>query len=198
MKKISRIPLILLVALLSCTAYSQFGVKGGIGIASITLKTQGVKSNIPQSVFSFHVGPTYEIEISDIISIEPGVMFTQKGFKIAGNNQILKSKLLFIEIPINVKGYIVEFGDARLYGLAGGYFGFMLSNKINGVKFPIGNTPNNLFKGFDAGLTFGSGVELFEAMTVGVSFDIGLANLSNDPNETDRLSVFKLSVGYKF
>ena len=198
-KKIIRISVIFLVGLFSCSAYGQFGVKGGIGVASISVKTQGVKNNLFQGVFSFHVGGTYQIEVSDIISIESGVLLTQKGFKIVANNQSLKSKLLFIEVPVTAKGYVFDIGDeARLYGLAGGYMGFMLSNKINGVKFPIGNTPNNLLKGFDAGLTFGGGIELFESLAISLSADIGLANLSNDVNETSRLNVFKLSVGYMF
>ncbi len=200
MKKTIKISIILLVGLFNCTTYGQFIVKGGPGISGVTVKERGgVRDNDFRSSFSFHVGGAYEIEVSDFISIEPGVSFTGKGFNVARSGADLNARMLFIEVPIAVKGYFLDIGDGgRLFGLAGGYTSFMLSYKLNGVKRPIGNTTEDVVKRFDMGLTFGAGVELFESLVIVPSFDLGLANLSNTSNEINRINVFKLTVGYKF
>ncbi|VAW12336.1 hypothetical protein MNBD_BACTEROID03-633 [hydrothermal vent metagenome] len=200
MKNLIMISVILFVGSFSSTAYGQFIVKGGPGVSGVTMKERGgVRNSNFRSSFSFHVGGAYEIEVSDFISIEPGVSFTGKGFNVARRGTDLNARMLFIEVPIAVKGYFLDIGDGgRLFGLAGGYTSFMLSYKLNGVKQPIGNTTEDRLKRFDMGLTFGAGVELFESLVIVPSFDFGLANLSNTSNEINRINVFKLTVGYKF
>ena len=58
---------------------------------------------------------------------------------------------------------------------------------------------NDDLKRLDMGLTFGGGVEI-NAIMLGISYDLGLANISSYQQDgaTSKNKVLKFSVGYRF
>lgn len=202
MKKAGKVFLIIATSLFVGITYSQVGVKGGLGVSSLLVKNNDV--NFSQELFnagfSFHVGAGFEIDFSDMISLEPGLILTQRSYSIDAN-QLISNNLTSIEIPINVKVYALDLGDVgRLYGLGGTYLGYTFSAKENGQKIDVGNKSTDDIKPLDIGLNFGAGVQFFDALNVDISASIGMANLSNVRTNGAKINtrVVRLSVTYQF
>jgi len=202
MKKAAKVFVIAVVGLLGNSMYGQFGVKGGLGVSSLLVKNNDV--NFSQELFnagfSFHVGGGFEIEFSDMISLEPGFLLTQKAYSIDAG-QLISNKLTSVEVPINVKVYALELGDVgRLYGLGGAYVGYTFSAKEDGQKLDVGNKRSDDIKPLDIGVNFGAGVQFFDALNVDLSASIGMANLSNIQTNGAKIKtrVVRLTVTYQF
>jgi len=205
MKKVTKVFAIMAVGLIGFSSYAQFGVKAGLGVSSWTLKDRDV--NVGQELFNagfaFHTGMGFEIELGDNVSLEPALLFSQKTFSLesTANTNFAKIKTSFVEMPFNVKVYVVDLGDAaRLYGIAGGYVAYMFSGKSNGNKLDIGNKSTDTFKSLDGGLNIGVGAKLFESLNVDFSGGIGIANLANDQSNgtVSKINVVRLTVTYQF
>lgn len=202
MKKATRVLVVITIGLLSGFIHGQIGVKGGLGVSSLLVKNNDV--NFSQELFdagfSFHVGTGFEIDFSDMISLEPGILLTQRAYSINAN-QLITNKLTSIEVPVNVKVYALDLGDVgRLYGLGGTYLGYTFSATEDGQKLDVGNKTSDDIKPLDIGLNFGAGVQFFDALNVDLSASIGMANLSNVRTNAARIKtrVVRLTVTYQF
>ncbi len=205
MKKIKSVVVTMVFGLLSFSSFAQFGVKAGLGVSNCTLKDRDVNASqeLVNAGFAFQTGFGFEIDFGDMVSLEPALLFSQKGFSIESTDafDFTKVKTLFVEMPVNVKVYVVSLGNsARLYALGGGYVAYMVSGKSNGEKIDIGSKSTDDFKALDGGLNVGVGAQLFDALNVDISGGIGIANLSNDQTNglTSRLNVVRLTVTYQF
>lgn len=202
MKKGIKVIVVMVVGLLSFSSYGQFGVKAGLGVSSWSYKNRDIDfgAELFEAGFAFHTGVGFEIDFSDNISLEPGFLFSQKTFG-ADLGEFANVKTSFIELPVNMKIYIVDLGDVgRLYGIGGGYVAYMFSAKSNGIKVDVGNKTADVFKPLDGGINVGAGVQFFDALNVDISAGIGIANLSNDLTNglTSRINVVRLGVTYQF
>ncbi|NHF58559.1 PorT family protein [Flavobacteriaceae bacterium TP-CH-4] len=202
MKKTIKVSVLLVIALVGLSATAQVGIKAGLGVSNWVLKDNDVdvSAELFDAGFAFSTGVGFEIDFSDNIALEPALLFTQKSFS-ADLDEFFKVKTNFIELPVNLKVYILDLGDVgRLYGLGGGYVAYMFSGKSNDVKIDIGNKSTDFFKPLDGGINIGAGVQFFEALNVDFSGSIGVANLSNDRSNglKSRLNVVRLSVTYQF
>jgi len=202
MKRIAKVVVIITIVLVSGFVHGQIGVKGGLGVSSLLVKNNDI--NFSQELFnagfSFHVGSSFEFEFSDVISLEPGLLLTQRAYSIDAN-QLITNKLTSIEVPINVKVYALDLGDVgRLYGLGGAYLGYTFSATEDGQKLDVGNKMTDDLKPLDIGLNFGAGVQFFDALNVDLSGSIGMANLSNIRTNAARIKtrVVRLTVTYQF
>ena len=101
---------------------------------------------------------------------------------------------------MNFKFYFIDFDVAKLYGLAGGYTGFLLSAKQDNDKLRIGSKRNDDIKLIDFGINFGAGAQFFDALNVDLSAGIGVANLTNDVRNGGKTknNVVRLTVTYQF
>ncbi|WP_273565426.1 porin family protein [Maribacter halichondriae] len=205
MKKIKIVIITIVFGLLSFNSFAQFGVKAGLGVSNWTLKDRDVNASqeLVNAGFAFQTGFGFEIDFGDMVSLEPALLFSQKSFSIESTDafDFTKVKTLFVEMPVNVKVYVVSLGNsARLYALGGGYVAYMVSGKLNGEKIDIGSKSTDDFKAMDGGVNVGVGAQLFDALNVDISGGIGIANLSNDQTNglTSRLSVVRLTVTYQF
>lgn len=204
MKKMVKVFLVTGICLLGLASYGQFGVKAGLGVSSTLSKDND--TNFGKEFLNYkpglalHVGLGYEIDFSDMVSVEPALMFARRSFTADFQDQRFKYKFNYIEMPVNVKVYFMELGDNKLYGLAGGYVGYLLSGKLDAEKLDIGNKEEDDTKPLDAGINFGVGIQLFEALNVDLSGSIGVTNLSNFQTNgyKDNHRVFRLTVTYQF
>ncbi len=202
MKRIARVITLMVIGLLINSVYGQVGVKAVLGVSSLLAKNNDV--NFSQELFdagfSFHVGAGFEIYFSDLISLEPGLLLTQRAYSIDAN-QLISNSLTSLEVPVNVKVYALDLGDVgRLYGLGGSYIGYTFSAREDGQKLDVGNKSTDDIKPLDIGLNFGAGIQFFEALNVDVSASIGMANLSNIRTNGAKIKtrVVRLSVTYQF
>jgi len=222
MKNYLKIALLFSVCLciLSEASSQSFGIKAGLNLATMLAKDDDeTYSENAKMMPGFHVGATVEIPITDLLSIEPGLIMTTKGIKIVeedtyqGDTYKFTSQMnsYYIDIPVNLRiGY--DLGTAKIVGLFGPYFGVGLSGKTKSTyegggesdtdedEIEWGNDPEEHdMKRPDYGITFGAGAQ-FSALEVIVSYALGLANISTyqDDGATFQNRVLMISFAYKF
>lgn len=194
-----------IIFLLGTYANAQFIIKGGLTIHNtpINYKTTKTVAITTTAKAGFHVGGAYEIYLSDIISLQPGLQFSLRPYSFTQGDGLRNVNKLYLESPTAMKIYFLDSQSIRLYGLSGFYMGLNLSTKINGQKALLGNTTDSFQKPFDMGLVFGTGIEIDETFLISISFEPGMTNITPngqvaqfDLQEKDR--ALRLSFAYKF
>ena len=216
MKKLRLLTIFIFLATLTSTA-QNFGIKAGFNLSGMLIKQSDFFSYNDSYMMKtgFHIGPIFEVKVFDFLSLESGIILNSKGYTGISEETInnetynLKEKksLLFIDVPLTVK---VPFSiiNSDFFGSAGGYAGMGLTgdNKIssyygsNITKIKWGSEEgSDELKKFDYGLTFGAGINL-DPFQVGVSYNMGLANLSPESSSGSELGnrVLGISLSYLF
>jgi opacity protein-like surface antigen len=198
-----------------------FGVKAGLNLANMhTEDDSGTLSDDFKSQVGFHAGVTAEFPITEMLSFEAGLLASTKGFKQDSEETILgttvsykaSSNLLYVDVPLTLKATFGISDGANLFVQAGPYLGMGLSGKYKTETTVAGqtekeesdikwgsNADEDDLKRMDFGLTGGAGVE-FNNISVGLSYGLGLANISAYTEENAKINnrVLGISVGYKF
>lgn len=216
MKKL--IVITLLSAFLIPTTFAQLniGVKGGLGLASMSVKDNDDTFNDNRKPkLGLHAGGVVGYTFIAGLSVEGGFLFALKGVKYkeidAGDTYKDVVRLFYIVIPITAK-YTYDLGAVGLYGQLGPYIGIGLAGSVRSVNeidgdrtvetesILWGNTSSNDLKRFDMGLTLGLGVLVFNSLQAGLFMEQGLANISASTHNGRKVknSVFGLSVVYYF
>lgn len=212
--------LFLVVAISNTTFAQTFGVKVGLNMATLSAKDSLENyGELFDMKPGFHVGVTAEFQINEMLSFEPNVLLSTKGYKFKIEEEFLgevfKSEstvnLVYIDIPLPIK---VKFGEeTKFYGAAGPYIGMGFGGKTT-EKYTVGSetetdeydiewgsdAEKHDFKSLDFGLTIGAGVELASNITIGASYNLGLSNISSyTEGETQAKNrVLQVSLGYRF
>jgi opacity protein-like surface antigen len=218
MKNLTKISIILLISMLGLKANAQtFGLKAGLNLSNMLDKDDDdTYSNDYKMNPGFHLGATVDVPLSNFLSFESGLLFTTKGTKseteIMGADFKARVILSYLEIPLTIKATHDLGGGLKMYGAVGPYVGVGIGGKVKGTIEYQGETETNEeeikwggdededdLKRLDVGLTFGGGVEINSIM-VGISYDLGLSNISayQDEGTTGKNRVLKFSVGYRF
>lgn len=140
---------------------SNFQIKAGVGISTIT----GGDVNDVNAKFDWKIGATYDINVVGSFSIQPGLLFESKGYKVKGGDT---EQMDYLELPImatyRVNKFVLQTGPYLAYGIAG-------SKDI--FDKDLG------FRRFDFGWGAGVGYT-FDKFTVGIDFSYGLNKLDKD------------------
>lgn len=189
---------------------------GGLNFSNQSAKDNYVnhaKIDEHKTRVSMHLGILLDIPITDNFSVESGLMYNPKGYKLVATDRnftaILKSKPQYLELPVLAKYKHALNDNMSLYGMVGPVIGFAIAGgftyieKENGEKFKdhgklkFGTTSASNYKRLDFGLMIGTGVT-FSNIRAGFFYQPGLVNVA--PHSLDgyksRTRVFGLSVGY--
>jgi hypothetical protein len=208
-------------------AKAQFVItpKLGATVSTMSLSNNNSFGGDVKSKVGLALGAAFELPLTDVLSIQPELLFAQKGWRETSGSQELRFGLNYLEIPVLAKYRFGEADELHFFGYAGPYFGFGLGGryKFSGSSFSeegsvkFGKAPDNYTGGdtylggsdetnrIDAGLNIGAGVGLplgpgvatFEAR-----YGFGLVNLDKPgqgQSRSDVLSqhrVFGIFVGY--
>ena len=166
----------------------------------------------------FHIGATAEFPLTEIFSLETGLLISTKGviYKqlLTEEDMDFEYKFnlspLYLDIPVTAKASFDIGGGAKIYGVFGPYAAIGLSGKIKQEESINGATTSeeidiewgsdiesSNFKRMDFGLIMGAGVEL-NSIQIGLNYSLGLANISPQTNVKVNNRVLGISVGYKF
>jgi len=215
MKKASKFLFIILISLLCFQSYAQtFGIKGGLNLSNMLIESDGETEDLKMNP-GFHIGGIIDFQFTDLLSLETGIILDTKGFKFedegSGYSYKEKLNLFYLDIPVVLKVSIDVGSSVKIFGVAGPYIGVGLTGKWKSVeeyqgdedtdeeKVDWGNTDDDHLKRFDYGLEFGAGVEI-KAFLIGVSYDLGLANISayTDYETKIKNRVLRITVGFWF
>ncbi len=208
---------ILLLLIFCSPLFSQdIGIKTGLNLSNIKFKDNEIYENRINP--TFQGGLLADFRISEQYSIETGLNFSSKGYRLSflGNSSSnikihQKFVLNYIELPITLK-YGVKVGENKIYGQFGPYLGFGLYGKvkysvIDGLdierwKDDLDWGSNKYpYQKLDFGLVGGFGFER-GPIQIGLTYTYGLSNIllfslvNNQLKESNR--VIGVTIGYLF
>jgi hypothetical protein len=216
MKKV----LLLSLTLLLCVSvsFSQFGIKGGINLgtfggddksidpAFFDAALAGLAKIDPTPRMGIAGGITYKVGFIAGLSIEPGVMYIQRGAvyeltlpaALGGGSGKMTWKLDYIEIPVLVK-FALPIPVISPYIEGGVSYGFLASAKMKfegGGGSSEGDIKDGMNKSNISALV-GVGVEL-AMLDVNARYALGISKIDKDGNAKLYNRGIMLTVGLRF
>ena len=175
---------VMAVAALTASAQNAEGQvtlmpKAGINISSIT-NSDGAKAKV-----GFVGGVEAEYGLPSNFSVSAGVLFSMQGAKAKEGDA--KTKLNYLNIPILCNYYVWQ----GLAVKAGVQPGFLLSAKAGDLDIKDG------CKTFDLSIPVGVSYE-YQKFVLDARYNIGVTKGNKEGNDSERNSVFAITLGYKF
>ncbi len=183
-------------------AYETFG--------SLLDKTDGYLSD--RSRTGFYAGAAFELPLGESISVEPGLIYSQRGYGLKGNltinalkidalNARATSQMHYVDVPVLLK--LKPAGGLTIF--AGPQLAYLVNNNlradVNVLGFSILNTNldiTNQFNRFDVGVTGGIGYESESGVGVSAAFERGFNRLDKNQNFKVFNQGIKVGLTYKF
>ena len=189
--------LILSFALINANA-QRIGIKAGVNLANARYEyTQTSISTT--NLIGFQAGLIGELPLSDALYVNSGALFTMKGTKLSLMGFEMDFPVNYVEVPLYL-AYKYDLGVLKLYAQAGPYLGVGVSAKMKSgsdeTTIDFGSETDQM-KRLDYGANFGAGIEI-GAIQVGANYGLGLANTSNDPDETMKNGVLSFTLAFLF
>ncbi|MDR2064327.1 MAG: PorT family protein [Prevotellaceae bacterium] len=190
MKKILLITLVALLGTATANAQIKFGAKAGVNLSTIT------DASDTELKFGFHVGGFAEFTITDVIGIQPEILYSTQGAN--DKNSDGGISLGYINVPVLLKVKLVEGLSAEV----GPQVGFLLSSKAESedVSISMKDYTNSL----DVSAAVGLSYTFAEKFVVGARYNFGLTKIYKESENFDldgakpKNSVIQISFGYKF
>ena len=181
-----------LFALVSIVSYSQISWNAKVGM-NMSNFTGDMDTDMR---IGFNVGVGMEYQFSDMWSIQPSLMFTQKGAK----QDEVKMNPMYLEIPVLAAARFAIADNQNIVVKAGPYFAFGIAGKckIGDEKIDFFGDGDDQFGAnrFDAGLGVGVAYEI-NKFFIDLSGEFGLAKLADGDGAPKNMN-FSIGVGYKF
>ncbi len=216
--KLIRISLLIAVVLISGInlraqdeAYpkTKFGLRGGVNanswtneFPSVEIAGQSIYPDAWKATYGFHVGANANIRLSQLIAIEPGILYTVKGTGttieengISGEGNV---KSNYIDIPFLLRLYVsggfnIFLGPQMAYHLNSSYDLF-----VEGDKIVSGEDATEGMSEYDVAGILGVGYEFGSGVNINLSGEMGFLTVDS----YDELSTFnrniRLSIGFAF
>ncbi len=221
MKKLLCIGALFLLFTTISQAQVRFGVRAGLNAArwqgkatqniqGMTQLTGGVTST--RTVPGFHAGGYVNLPITDFLSVEPGLFYSQKGYSMTGNftsdrleflnaQATVTNQAHYIDMPVLAKVYLAE----GFHLFAGPQVSYLVNNTVRTRANVLGfsllnqefNTTGN-FERLDVAISGGMGYRFGNGFNLQAGYDYGLRRL-DARNSFDTFNrVVKVSLGYEF
>ncbi|HEY6953385.1 MAG TPA: porin family protein [Bacteroidota bacterium] len=189
---------LVLVAIFAGLSYSQIGlgIKGGVNFANVSGADAAPNS---KTRTGFAAGAYLEISLPMLFTIQPEILYSQKGFvadeNFFGTPVKVTGKLDYLEIPVLVKySFPVPVVKPSLY--AGPALGILLSAKAKAEA--NGQSAETDIKdqttSTDFGIVFGASANI-AIITVDVRYTLGLTSLDKNGSGKAYNRVFGIMVG---
>ena len=192
MKKILMTVAFAALAIAGANAQTKFGVRAGLNLADVAVKSEDVKveSKIRPS---FYVGGLAEFAFNDVVLMDAGLTYSNQGAKAKeGDRADIQHAL---NLPVWFK---YDFAGFR--PKAGLYAGYILSQqtKYDGKTETV---KSDSYNHFDYGIGLGAEYNLSDnGLFFEASYNWGLANLQKNGDSKNYANnrVIQIGVGYKF
>ena len=162
-----------------------------------------VKSNT-----GLQAGLVLNLALNDMFSIQPELLYAQKGFKLEEGDTKLTFKANYLEVPVLAK---IAFGSETMQGFvtAGPTIGYWMNGKSEGTflgedlgseDYDFDDTDNRLDLGASVGVGIGYGVGP-GILNLDVRYGFGLSSVYDGGDDDDtkvRNNVFGVSLAYLF
>jgi len=183
---------------------AKFGIKGGVNLTNLyvdNVKDENMK-------VGFNAGFFAKVPLSRVVSIQPELLYSQKGAKLTYDNIFgsgeYRFNLNYVEVPVSV-----VFNVAKNLNLhVGGYASYLANANVkqvkdNGDNNTIADLNEDDFHRFDYGLLGGVGVDV-DHFTIGARYNYGLheigksGSLSGNATSNSKNSAINVFIGFGF
>ena len=195
------------IAMSSLTFAQQFGIKGGMNVASIS--KDGTLSDTSSKI-GFNAGVFMNAPLAENFSIQPEVLYNDLGSKITygqNDNNSYSTNLGYISVPVMFQYNATP----EFYLEAGPQFSFLVNanNKLkDGNNNILVNDWTKLAKDnlntFDFGLGLGAGYYFTPQFGLTARYVAGMTKIGKDDNvygqpyKDSKNNVFQVGLAYKF
>ena len=198
MKKILTILAVLIATATVATA--QIGARIGMDFASF----RGDWKDDYKSNVGLHLGVVYNVELADVLSLQPGAFYVQRNWKTDEGEFKIHSH--HIEVPIVLKYNLDVTSDIKIDPHVGPYFGFGFAGKSKD-EIPFYGKKMRVFKdkedwdmgvaNFDMGIQMGVGATFYDAAYVGFDFELGFHEFNSPINKANKAhnNMFMITFG---
>lgn len=170
-------------------AKAQFldvGIRAGLNYPSI--------SGVDADTFSgFHAGTYFKMNFLGLWAIEPGIQYSQKGFRGLSNSNTANTTDRFhtIDVPVMVRFTLLPLVNI----FAGPQASYLVARNFNDSGMAFTNTDN--LRNFDLSGVVGVGLNLPLGFNLQGSYDFGLTSINYNNTDTYN-NVVKISLGKDF
>jgi hypothetical protein len=216
--------LLILFIAISTLSFSQsnisFGGRAGLSSAGIRGNAVNNLNNLldysngmvtTKNVTGFFAGVYANLPLDEVISIEPGLYYSQKGYELKGSlglkgmdflgaNAKAQLQTQYIDIPVLLKANV---GGLQLF--AGPQFSYLTRADLKTTAGVLGiNLLNskidatNQFNRWDAALIGGIGYQFSNGINLTASYDYGLSKLDANKNVNVYNNSVKIGLGINF
>jgi Outer membrane protein beta-barrel domain len=216
--------LLLSALFISGFAFSQtqpsFGIRAGVSSSNI----KGDVSNSLNDILEYtngmvttnnktgvYAGVYTNIPLSNIVSVEPGINYTQRGYEMKGELGIKGAEFLganakvqlnqhYVDLPVVLK---LNMDGLQLF--AGPQVSYLVKSDLKTTAGVLGfNLLNesfdatNQFNSWDAGFTAGLGYQFNNGLNISAAYDHGFSRIDANQNFDAYNRSFKLGLGLNF
>jgi hypothetical protein len=173
----------------------HFGLKAGASLTNVTKSGDDAANK-----FGFNGGVLANFAVNDMFSIQPEVLYSNKGFKAKNGSNNERLALNYIDVPVLAK---IATGATGLFFELGPQVGFRTSaaykDSDNSISF------NDAIKSVDFGYAAGLGFQTESGAMIGLRYNGGFTNVAKDNGSFAGLpttggegknSAFQLYLGY--
>ena len=185
-----------LFALVSIVSYSQISWNAKVGM-NMSNFTGDMDTDMR---IGFNVGVGMEYQFSDMWSIQPSLMISQKGGKYDEDGETVKFNPMYLEIPVLAAARFAVTDNQNVVVKAGPYFAFGVAGKVK-----VGDEKGDFFgdgddqyggKRFDCGIGVGVAYEI-NKFFIDLTGEFGLTKIYDGDGAPKNIN-FSIGVGYKF
>ena len=171
-----------------------YGVKAGVNFATLSYDPDA-EADLGTRV-GLVVGGFVSMPLGARLSLQPEVLFSQKGQTAEGMGVTAKIKLDYLEVPVLVTYALSRSAGRGFYILAGPSIAFKLSAEASatfGDQEVDDDDIGDEIEDFDFGVVFGAGMD-FGRLTVDGRYTLGFTNLSIDTEDAAKVKNRAISI----
>ena len=200
MKKILLVSLVMVLAV--SAAFSQFGIKGGIDLGTFSGADKSRNGVDPTHNTGFAGGISYRIGLIAGLSLQPELMYIQKGAIYEDPTDKITMKLQYLDIPVLVKfNFPIPVLSPYIEGGVSYGVPFLAKEKdeqiTNGMTVSSSETTIKNVTKSDVSIVFGAGFDLL-ILDINARYLLGQKKLIDNSDAKIYNQGFILTAGLRF
>lgn len=181
---------------------TYYGFRIGLNVATVNSDAAILDANDAKAGLDLGFVIGTQLTRTAPLFFETGLSYTEKGGKTTYQGSKFTYSLNYLELPLVLKYKYYASRDVSIEPFMGGYLALGVSGKIKdyGERQAYSSFDSDdpgSFQRFDGGLRLGCGVS-FQMLYLGLSYDIGLANVGHSDFDDTRTGTLNLNLGVNF
>jgi hypothetical protein len=219
----------LMLNVFAANAQVRFGLKAGYNLTGVKIETDPYYAYHTRGlnyskVSGFHAGIMVDVAWGEHFSLQPGLLYTLRGFDAGGQvpgpldgpvDITQKFRYHYLELPVNFL-YKYSFGPGKLFAGAGPFLSYGIRGRMNeeydGYPSPektmvfldkqwsydafLAN--KQYLRPFNAGAVFTVGYEFNAGILISGNYNLGLTDIEPQSRLSQKSRSWGISIGYLF